>query len=98
MYRLNVYVYKPLPPGVYPIAVDKYININTSPSQGAVLKCNMVKLFTAPSQDTDRWLALANEVMNRAANFFLTTEELLASQEGIPYKELFSVKLPLNMP
>jgi hypothetical protein len=28
MYCLCVYVYKPLPPGVYPIAVDKYININ----------------------------------------------------------------------
>jgi hypothetical protein len=28
--QLVVYVYKPLPPGVYPIAVDKYININTS--------------------------------------------------------------------
>jgi hypothetical protein len=27
MYRLCVYVYKSLPPGVYPIAVDKYINI-----------------------------------------------------------------------
>jgi hypothetical protein len=26
MYRLCVYVYKPLPPGVYAIAVDKYIN------------------------------------------------------------------------
>jgi hypothetical protein len=25
MYCLCVYVYKPLPPGVYPIAVDKYI-------------------------------------------------------------------------
>jgi hypothetical protein len=30
MYRLCVYVYKPLPPGVYPIAVDKYINTNIS--------------------------------------------------------------------
>jgi hypothetical protein len=28
VYRLCVYVYKPLPPGVYPIAVGKYININ----------------------------------------------------------------------
>jgi hypothetical protein len=26
MYCFCVYVYKPLPPGVYPIAVDKYIN------------------------------------------------------------------------
>jgi hypothetical protein len=30
MYCLYVYVYKPLPPGVNPIAVDKYININNS--------------------------------------------------------------------
>jgi hypothetical protein len=29
MYCLCVYVYKPLPPGVYPIAADKYINIFT---------------------------------------------------------------------
>jgi hypothetical protein len=28
MYGLCVYVYKPLPRGVYPVAVDKYININ----------------------------------------------------------------------
>jgi hypothetical protein len=26
---LSVYVYKPLPPGIYPIAVGKYININS---------------------------------------------------------------------
>jgi hypothetical protein len=25
---LSVYVYKPLPPGIYPIAVGKYINNN----------------------------------------------------------------------
>jgi len=29
-----------------------------------------VKLFTAPAQDTDRWLALVNAAMNRAVNFF----------------------------
>jgi hypothetical protein len=33
MYCLCVYVYKPLPPGVYPIAVDKYINININQYQ-----------------------------------------------------------------
>jgi hypothetical protein len=33
MYRLCVYVYKPLPPGVYPIAVDKYINKSIKDAQ-----------------------------------------------------------------
>jgi hypothetical protein len=33
IYRLCVYVYKPLPPGVYRIVVDKYININISRSE-----------------------------------------------------------------
>jgi hypothetical protein len=38
MYRLCVYVYKPLPLGVYPIAIDKYIDINFVFSFPSILK------------------------------------------------------------
>jgi len=50
-------------------SVCTFCKHNTPPLQGAVLKLNMVKLFTAPAQVTERWLALVNEVMNLAAIF-----------------------------
>jgi hypothetical protein len=44
-------VYKPLPPGVYPIAVDKYININI----------NISLYFSVKGNKTPVYLSVSNE-------------------------------------
>jgi hypothetical protein len=69
---MSVYVYKPLPPGVYPIAVDKYIN-NLQRKQQQFLQASFKTATKKLEKHISLLLSSEMSVLHSKYNFFLVS-------------------------